>query len=336
MDFTRITGHSLQLNILDRLSRTGMYHHTMLFTGPPGTGKRLVARRFLMSLFCKSETPPCGKCHSCMQITGGQHPDFLNVVPNENGIIPVGSEPKREEGSIRWLIEKLSTVPITGKRAVLIDNADRMNTQAQNSFLKTLEEPSESTTIILVTSRKAALLPTVRSRCSEIRFTRLSNDELHHILAEKGYSREMISRVVPVAGGSVENAELLSDDSLFTSLVEYYRALCDFLLQGSAFTTRYRDITGMISEDLMIEFLTNMFRTHFFQCMTGNTTSISWIRNELTDRRKLKGMIKILLALRKGQSHNLNNRMAIKGMLYSLCFKKGKDLPLADLSHITG
>lgn len=336
MDFTGITGHSLQLNILDRLSRTGMFHHTMLFTGPAGTGKKLAAQRFLMSLFCKSDNPPCGHCHSCKQITGGGHPDFITISPNEKGIIPIGNESKREEGSIRWLIEKLSIVPVTGKRAVLINNAHRMNTQAQNSFLKTLEEPSKSTTIILVTSRKAALLPTVRSRCSEVRFTRLSADELYHILAEKGYTGEIISRVVPVAGGSVENAELLADDTLFSLLVDYYRALCDFLLEESTFTARYRDITGRIPEELMMEFLTNMFRTHLLHLATGSTTHISWMRNELTDMRKLKGMIKILLALKKGQSHNLNNRMAIKGMLYSLCFEKGENLPLTDLSHITG
>jgi DNA polymerase III subunit delta' len=336
MDFTGITGHSLQLTILDRLSHTGQYHHTMLFTGQSGIGKTLIARRFLMSFFCQGDNKPCGTCNSCRQIEAKSHPDFITVSPNDKGIIPVGNETKKEEGSIRWLIEKLSMVPVTGRRAVLIDDAHCMNTQAQNSFLKTMEEPSPTTTIILISSLKSRLLPTVKSRCSELRFTPLSDRELRDILSIRGYSDEVINRTIPVAGGSVENAEILADDALFDPLIQYYRALCDFLLTESVFSAHFKDITKTVSEDRMIEFLTHMFRAHLLHAVTGNSTHIPWIRNELTDISKLKGMIKILLALKKGQSHNLNIRMGIKGMLYSLCFEKGSELPLTDLSHVTG
>ncbi|HMB19714.1 MAG TPA: DNA polymerase III subunit [Spirochaetota bacterium] len=336
MDLNGITGHSLQLNILDRLSRTGLHHHTLLFTGQAGIGKMLIARRFLMSLFCSYENPPCGTCNSCRQVEAGSHPDFITIVPGEKGNIPVGNETKKEEGSIRWLIDRLSMAPVTGRRAVLIDDAHCMNTQAQNSFLKTMEEPSPSTIIILVSSQKSRLLPTVKSRCSELRFTRLSDKELRDILSASGYDTETINRTLPVAGGSVENAGILADETLFSALVQYYQSLCEFLLVESVFTAHFKDITKTISEDRMIDFLTHMFRAHLLHVVTGSVTHIPWIRNELTDIHKLKGMIKILLALKKGQSHNLNIRMAVKGMLYSLCFENGSDLPLTDLSYMTG
>jgi len=140
--------------------------HALLFTGQPGVGKAALAEHFARQLLCEGSDPaaaPCGRCAGCLQFDAGTHPDFFRVEPvDEATVIKVDQ--------VRELSERLSLSSHRGGyKVALLVPADTMNVNAANSLLKTLEEPSDNTVLLLVSARPAQIPPTIRSRCQRVR-----------------------------------------------------------------------------------------------------------------------------------------------------------------------
>jgi DNA polymerase-3 subunit delta' len=130
-------------------------------------GKRHYAVRFAHGLLCESPLEshlPCGRCRSCLLLAAGSHPDYLLVEPAEEGKA-IGIDAIREVAEFQALKSQYG-----GQRIVQLQPADRLNTNAANALLKTLEEPAGNTVLLLTTDRPMALLPTIRSRCQQIVF----------------------------------------------------------------------------------------------------------------------------------------------------------------------
>ena len=168
MQFYNIIGHNLQIESLKRAHDQNRVSHAYLFYGPDGVGKKRVALEFAKLVNClekesKNEGPGCD-CNSCKKIAKGIHPDVFLI--EYKGIQDIKVEQIREE-----VEERLYFKPFEGRyKVAIVDEAHRMNTSAQNAFLKTLEEPPIDSIIILVTSQSQSLLPTIRSRCQMVRF----------------------------------------------------------------------------------------------------------------------------------------------------------------------
>ena len=176
-----ISGHEKQKEALRTMLREGRLPHALLFTGPDGIGKRMVGRVLAAAILCDAEDGPCGHCESCRAMQLGSHPDYLEVVPEQNG----KSAAQIRIEAIRSMQTQVSRYPVLAKRrTVLIDDADRMNEAAQNSLLKTLEEPEGPVTFILVTSTRSALLDTILSRCMPVAFGMLSPQEMRSVLLQ--------------------------------------------------------------------------------------------------------------------------------------------------------
>jgi DNA polymerase-3 subunit delta' len=144
----------------------GRMPHALLLTGLTGLGKGALADAVARQLLCEAatlEAGPCGRCAACAQMNAGSHPDYIKVQPEEDSsVIKVDQ--------IRWLAEKLSFSSHQGGYKVAVLNpAENMNINAANSLLKTLEEPSDNTVLVLVCERPSQLPPTVRSRCQQLR-----------------------------------------------------------------------------------------------------------------------------------------------------------------------
>ena len=135
--------------------------HAPLLTGSAGVGKRILADWLVARLLCPSVTDgePCGGCESCRLLPGGTHPDFFRLSP----------EPDKKEirvDQVRAFIDSVTlTASLGGSRVGLIEPADRMNRNAANALLKTLEEPAEGVWLVLVTDQPERLPITIRSRC---------------------------------------------------------------------------------------------------------------------------------------------------------------------------
>lgn len=190
---------------LRRLLETDRLPHALLFSGPEGVGKRRTAEALAAALLCSSPAAghPCGTCESCRAFSRGIHPDFFFVVPEAVG---KGARSIRIE-AMRALGSALARPPELAPRQVaLIDDAQRMNEAAANSFLKTLEEPTGDVVFLLVTGMRAALLDTIVSRCLEIPFGPLALPELSEVLHRHGVEAEEAAALAALADGSAGRA----------------------------------------------------------------------------------------------------------------------------------
>ncbi|QDT58143.1 DNA polymerase III subunit tau [Stieleria bergensis] len=165
---------------------------SLLFTGPPGIGKRSVATLLARTLLCERSQPkdmsPCGECPACAQVDAETHPDVIRVrKPDDKTLIPIdlligAPDVRMQEGFCRDI--RLS--PYAGKRKIaILEDADFLNEEGANCLLKTLEEPPNDALIILVGTSEQKQLPTIRSRCQAVRFQPLSNEQAIQLIIEK-------------------------------------------------------------------------------------------------------------------------------------------------------
>ncbi len=208
-----LLGHEDVLAFLRHTVEQGRPAHAYLFTGREGLGKRKVAVRFAAMLNCPDlAVDPNLACRACTRVINGKHPDLTLVTP-EPAMIRVDR--------IRSLQEQFRYAPVEGRfRVALIDDADRMNPQAQNALLKTLEEPPAGRILILVSARPSVLLPTVRSRCRRIRFGPLPLDQVASIVqTETSVDRTHALTIAGIAGG-IPGRALMMTDASYGELVE--------------------------------------------------------------------------------------------------------------------
>ncbi len=210
MSFKDIYGHEKQISVLKTAMERNRVPHAYLFYGMEGVGKRTVAEVFAKALNCLSEgLDACDACPSCLKIDRRNHPDVVTIKAEGQFI-------KIKE--IRELQEQMKFRPFEGRnRVFIIDDADRMNNISANALLKTLEEPSASNILILVTSRPHQLPLTILSRCQHLSFNPLQRETISSFLQEKisldSRSSDLISRS---SGGSIGKAQTLNDDSYLT------------------------------------------------------------------------------------------------------------------------
>ncbi len=174
-----VVGQEIVLQALRRAIERDRLPHALLFSGAQGIGKATTALLLAQALNCPVAGPvdTCGECISCSKIARGIHPDVVWVAPMPR-IIKIGQ--------IRELIAAVGYRPHEGQRRVIvIDNAHAMQGPAQNAFLKTLEEPPPSTTIVLVTPAPGSLLPTVQSRCQTLRFSPVGQEVVREYLEQQ-------------------------------------------------------------------------------------------------------------------------------------------------------
>ena len=161
--FEDIIGQDHLTEYFKKAIATGEVAHAYIIEGEMRSGKEFIARVFSEALLCEGEgEKPCGKCQSCLQMENNAHPDFYNIVHDKPGLISV--DDVRDQ-----VVKDINTKPFKGKYKIyLINEAEIMNEVAQNTLLKTLEEPPEYVVIILLTTSKEKLLPTIQSRCVKL------------------------------------------------------------------------------------------------------------------------------------------------------------------------
>lgn len=197
-----ITGHSREKDIFSNIIRNKSLLNSYIFSGKSGIGKKLFAEELARSALCLNDSSfkDC-QCSSCALAKQKNNPDIRII---EDDAIKIDR--------VREFASDAHISPYFGKyKFFILNNAHLLTRDAANSFLKTLEEPSATTVFILVTHRENSLLPTIKSRCVDVKFGRLKSDELHSILSNKGYETTRIDRVVELASGSVETAMYLME-----------------------------------------------------------------------------------------------------------------------------
>lgn len=201
--FENIIGNEKNKNILERTIELNKISHSYIFWGTEGIGKKVIAKEFSKKILCLQEHNNNCDCKSCIEFDSNNNPDFQLLEPNDGKI-------KIEQ--IREMQRKVAEKPIiSDKKVYVIDNADTMTTEAQNCLLKTLEEPPEYITIILICSNEDNLLSTIKSRCTRMHFEPINDEEVKKYINLEFPEQQISENIIKLAQGSIGKALKLNE-----------------------------------------------------------------------------------------------------------------------------
>ncbi len=212
MGFNNLIGNDTSKEILLNTLKEGRLSHSYIFSGPSGIGKKLFAIEFAKLINCNAELEnrpdDCG-CSSCSKIEKMIHPDVMLFEYEGEKTIKI--DQVRSD-----LEEKVFLSPFESRYKIFIlDDAERMNNNAQNAFLKTLEEPPKDSIIILLTQSLNFIIPTIKSRCQIINFTNIKNEDIQSMLLENpSIDDQNIATAVKLSRGSIGKALNIDKDHI--------------------------------------------------------------------------------------------------------------------------
>lgn len=240
--FQNVLGQTDAMSWLTRAYQADRLPHGLIFAGPRGVGKGTAAMALATVYLCHradaKTVAPCGTCDSCRLLVAGNHPDFKSVYRQLVRQIPDKEDHKARDLGID-VIRKFLNKPAGLKAALghgkvfVVEEAERMSAGAQNSLLKTLEEPFGRTLIILLSDQAQSLLPTIQSRTQTVRFHALEAGLVARELTNRGIDPETAKFAAELSEGSIGAALDWIRDDVVSSSRELVRQL-DELLAGRA------------------------------------------------------------------------------------------------------
>ena len=299
MNFNEILGNNKIKQDLQEIIDNNTISHSYMFVGIDGIGKKLIAKEFARKILClNKQNQNCATCDSCIKFNSGNNPDFLEIFPDGNSI---------KIAQMREMQEKVYQKPIVSdKKVFIIDQAEKMTEEAQNSLLKTLEEPPEYMVIILITSNENKLLNTVKSRCIRINFTGLSKQD---ITKYAGVHQINIAsqNLLEMCGGSIGKLEKINENIYdYNSLELATNKLIDGKLKNvveemNCFNILYE--SKEIIQDLL-DYMTVLIYLH--------------ISKEKDYRQKFLNTIKLIEETKQRLNSNTNYDMSIDNLLFKI------------------
>lgn len=293
--FNNIIGNETNKQILKNIVENNNISHSYIFSGISGIGKFMFAKEFAKAILCTAnEEKPCNNCKSCESFDNLNNPDVIIIDEKENSI-------KTEQ--IKELTNNVLEKPIQSNRKIyIINNSENMTKEAQNSLLKTLEEPPQYITIILITNNENLLLNTIKSRCIKIPFNKLSDDEIKKYFQN---NLEIIdNNMINAFGGSIEKALILKDKKeIFSKIDEIFKNIenMDELQILSIKDTIFKD-----KDDVF--YILDYINTIFYDKMLKN----------IYHAEKYEKCIKIIEDTKLRLKKNNNYDMAIDNCLFTI------------------
>lgn len=322
LSFQDIIGHEQIKEHFRNALKNHTVSHAYILAGEAGMGRKSLANAFALTLLCEQgRLEPCMKCHACRQVLSGNHPDLIYVGHEKTGSIGVDDIRKQINDTI--MVRPYSS----HYKIYIVDEAEKMTVQAQNALLKTIEEPPAYAVIMLLTTNQEAFLPTILSRCIQLKLKPLRDSVVKSYLMETmqisetdadvyaAFARGNLGKAITIA--SSEEFKLLHQELLhllkhihdmdISELLDYIRKLkednldiyecLDFMQMW------YRDVLlYKVTKDINLMIFKDEYR----------------VINEISKNSAYDGLEKILEAIDKARVRldaNVNMELAMELML---------------------
>jgi len=212
--FHDIIGHERIKEHLQKAIESNHVSHAYILTGEAGMGRKSLANAFAMTLLCeKGMSEPCMQCHACKQVMSGNHPDLIFVTHEKTAGIGVDDIRSQIQDTI--MIRPYSSY----YKIYIVDEAEKMTVQAQNALLKTIEEPPSYAVIMLLTTNQEAFLPTILSRCVQLKLKPLKDSVItSYLTGSMGISESRAEVYGAFARGNLGRAIHLAASEEFQGL----------------------------------------------------------------------------------------------------------------------
>lgn len=209
---TAIVGNKKTIERLRKSVVSKELSHSYIFEGPKGIGKKTLAMEFAKMILCTSDIKPCGVCSSCRKVESRNHPDlFVEVPEKKKGASRASYSVSDIE---RMQLEMRRKPNESEKKVFVITEGEKLSTDSQNKFLKTIEEPMENVVTIILASSSNRLLNTTISRCQIVKLERVSSEEIESYLKSSFGDVVKLKTVLAFSDGNIGRAlELISDES---------------------------------------------------------------------------------------------------------------------------
>ena len=223
--FKDVVGHKDIIQYIRNAVTSGQVSHAYIMNGERGSGKKLLASLFAMTLLCEKKGPdPCNTCHSCVQANSGNHPDIIRVTHEKPNTISVDDIREQVNNTV-------AIKPYQGPYKVyIIDHAELMTPQAQNALLKTIEEPPEYAVFMLLTENAQVMLPTINSRCVMLKLRNIKDTLIKRYLMENMLVPDYKADVCTAfAQGNMGRAIMLANSEHFNEIKDEAMQLLKYI-----------------------------------------------------------------------------------------------------------
>lgn len=300
MGFESLLGNEQLKENLQRSIQSGHISHFYLISGPAGSGRHTLARLLAAAILCREAEKPCGHCNPCRKVLADNHPDFITITDPEHKNVAVKL--------IREMREDVFIRPNESDHKIYF-LPQELGTEGQNALLKILEEPPAYGVFILLTDNPEKLLPTVRSRCTELSLRPLPPKALRTALMRdfpKASAEDLEGAAIRSGGFLGQARQLLSEGNAFSpQTTEFVAAFLDGDSLGLA-----RLLAGMEKwkrDPLIAELESWIALLEGGLAYRSGISAVSAAARDLGTRRSPKDLMDAVTALKKAVSYAQGN-----------------------------
>lgn len=241
-----VVGHKNIINFLEKSILNNNLSQAYIFSGPKHLGKSKLAEILVANILCQGKVRPCGECPQCKQLKTGIHPDIFKVQREEDKSGKLKKNIAIEQ--VRLLKNNLAASAfLKSYKFAIIFEAERLNEAASNGLLKTLEEPTGNTVLILITNQIEKILPTIRSRCQIIQFLPVDKKKIIDHLADLSGKTKLSQTLANLCHGRPGVAiDFLNNQEKLEKHTNQTELLIDLFNQN--ITERFKSLGGITSQ----------------------------------------------------------------------------------------
>lgn len=279
--FNGIVGHERPVRLLKSMLASDRLPHALLLSGPAGVGKRTLAMALARAVNCLDASPseaPCNACLSCRKIDRGAHPDVVELEPE-------GKAQKIKVDTVRELRSQIAFRPFEGRcKVFIIKQADRMQEEAANALLKTLEEPPPQSLLILTAPEESDLLTTIVSRCLRIKLAPLSRRTMEDwLIREKGATGSLARLLASMAEGCLGKVMEMDAENIVAQRSRILNFVSKLNASNPAPALNWASETAGDDESWALTFTLLRFLYRDLMIMTGGGSDAHLINEDIVE-----------------------------------------------------